>query len=39
MIDEEQFQPPPRLLAPIMAETRALGFMAGAGRRSARCCG
>jgi len=27
MIDEERFQPPPQRLAPIMAETRKLGFM------------
>jgi predicted O-methyltransferase YrrM len=27
MIDEERFQPPPKLLAPVMADTRKLGFM------------
>jgi predicted O-methyltransferase YrrM len=27
MIDEDQFQPPPRQLASIMADTRKLGFM------------
>jgi predicted O-methyltransferase YrrM len=27
MIDEERFQPPPRLLAAVMADTRQLGFM------------
>jgi predicted O-methyltransferase YrrM len=27
VIDEEQFQPPPRLLAPVMADTRKFGFM------------
>jgi predicted O-methyltransferase YrrM len=27
MINEDQFQPPPRLLASIMADTRELGFM------------
>jgi predicted O-methyltransferase YrrM len=26
-VDEETFQPPPKLLAPIMEETRKLGFM------------
>jgi predicted O-methyltransferase YrrM len=27
MIDEDRFQPPPRMLAPVMADTRKLGFM------------
>jgi len=27
MIDEDRFQPPPALLAAIMADTRKLGFM------------
>ena len=27
MIDEDKFQPPPKLLAPLMADTRKLGFM------------
>ena len=27
MMDEDRFQPPPRLMAPVMADTRKLGFM------------
>jgi len=26
-VDEDRFQPPPKLLAPVMADTRKLGFM------------
>jgi predicted O-methyltransferase YrrM len=26
-VDEDRFQPPPRLMAPIMADTRQIGFM------------
>ena len=29
-MDEDRFQPPPALLAAIMADTRKLGFMDGA---------
>jgi hypothetical protein len=32
-MDENAFQPPPKALEAIMAQTREIGFRTGAGRR------